>query len=130
MRAGNVKLSVLPGTLAICRLEPSAPLPHWALASGEGFFSVTRTRHELSLVCAEALVPEGVKAERNWRAFEVEGPLNFALTGVLASLCAPLAAAKISVFALSTYDTDYLLVRETSLETAQENLRRAGFLLP
>ena len=121
-----MKLSILPEELAVCRLSSSDPLPAWAL-SAPGFTSFTRTRHELSVVCEETFVPRGVKAERAWRALAVEGPLDFALTGILASLSAPLAAARISLFAISTFDTDYLLVRESSLAAATETLRAAGF---
>lgn len=117
-------LSVLRQTLAVCRLDPEAPTPGWA---GEaGWFSITRTADELSVVAPEDRVPEGVRAERGWRALRVAGPLDFSLTGVLSSLAGPLADAGVSVFALSTFDTDYLLVRERQLELAVTTLTRAG----
>lgn len=116
-------LTTLPETFAICRISPSEPIPAWAMA-GAAFFSVTRTNDELSLVSECALVPEHVKAERGWCALKVEGPLDFALTGILHSLSGPLAAAKVSVFAVSTFDTDYLLVKD--LVAAIEALRSAG----
>ena len=119
------RLFVLVPRLAVCRLDPSTPLPYWA--QGGSFLSVTRTSAELSVVCEDALVPEGTQAERGWRAFGVAGTLDFSLTGVLASLAVPLAEAGISVFAVSTFDTDYLLVREHSLSQALETLERAGF---
>jgi hypothetical protein len=121
---GPLTLRVLPETLAICRLAPSEPVPAWA-ASG-AFGSVTRTPTELSIVSAEAATPPGVAAERGWRAIAVDGPLDFGLTGVLASLAAPLAGAQISIFSVSTFDTDYILVREAALARAVDALARAG----
>jgi hypothetical protein len=117
-------LRVLPGVLAVCRLPPDAALPGRAL-SGR-FVSVTRTAEELSVVCAEEVVPADGQCEGGWRALQVAGPLDFALTGILAALATPLAAAGISIFALSTYDTDYVLVKERTLAEAIAVLRRAG----
>lgn len=116
----RLTLSVLPSTLAVCRLDPGAPGPPWA--EGEGFCSITRTGDEISVVCAEDRVPEGVRAERGWRALVVEGPLDFAMTGVLASLANPLAEAGISIFAVSTYETDYVLVKSDDLAEAVDVL--------
>ena len=117
-------LRVLPGTLADCRLAPAAAIPGWALAGP--FVSATRTDNELSIVCAEELVPQIVRAERGWKAFELEGTFDFALTGVLASLLDPLARAGVPIFAISTYDTDYVLVREENLPRAVGALRTSG----
>jgi hypothetical protein len=119
----TLRLRVVPGTLAICRLGAREAVPAWASGS---LLSVTRTPDELSVVCDQGVVPEGVRAERGWRALAVEGPLDFALTGVLAGLAAPLAAAGISIFAISTFDTDWLLVRDHQLAAACEALRAAG----
>lgn len=93
---------------------------------GAAFFAVTRTPGELSVVLPEAAVEAGWRAEKGWRCLAVAGPLDFALTGVLASLASPLAAAGVSLFAVSTYDTDYLLVREEDLARAVAALRNAG----
>jgi len=123
----SLTLSLLPGTYMICRLDPEAIIPDWAKAGG--FISITRTSDELSIVCAEANVPEGVKADRGWRCFKVEGPLDLSLTGVLASLANPLAEARINIFALSTFDTDYLLVKEDNVSRAAEVLIRSGHRL-
>lgn len=123
-----MKLRVLPGTYAVCRLEAEAPFPGWASGS-RNFLSLTRTEQELSVVCEDSLVPPGVKAETGWRALRVEGPLDLALTGVLASLTAPLATAGVAIFAVATFDTDYLLVRNVALETALAALRESGFLV-
>jgi hypothetical protein len=117
-------LSLLPETLAVCRLAPDADVPPWAW-TGEPA-SVTRTRDELSIVCRADAVPRDVRAERGWRCLKVQGPLDFALTGILAALTAPLAAAEIALFAVSTYDTDYLLVKAETLDRAVEALRGAG----
>ncbi len=123
----SLTLSLLPDRYAICRLDPDAAVPAWAGAIG--FISVTRTRDELSIVCPEANVPEGIKSDRGWRCFKVEGPLDLSLTGVLASLANPLADARINIFALSTFDTDYLLVKQERVLQAAEVLRQAGHRL-
>jgi hypothetical protein len=119
----GLNLSLLRERLAVCRLAPDAPLPGWA---GEEFTAITRTPQELSIVCAQEHVPHDIQAERGWRALMVDGPLDFGLTGILASLASPLAAIGISIFALSTYDTDYLLIKEDRLEQAIDCLRSAG----
>ncbi len=123
--APRLALSVLPGTLAVCRLDAALPLPDWAMQGG-AFVSITRSPDELSVVCAEARVPDGIPREGGWRCLKVAGPLAFSLTGVLAALTAPLAAARISVFATSTYDTDYLMVKAGDLDAAVAALKRAG----
>jgi hypothetical protein len=123
--ATNLNLHLLQDRLAVCRLSPGEAVTEWAL-SGAGLRSVTRAPGELSVVCAEAAVPEGVKREPGWRAFQVEGPLAFSLTGVLASIAAPLAEAGVPIFALSTFDTDYVLVKEEHVPRAVEALERAG----
>jgi uncharacterized protein len=119
-----LSLSLLPETLAVCRLAPDAEVPAWAW-TGEPA-SVTRTRDELSIVCRMDAVPREVRAEGGWRCLRVQGPLDFALTGILSALTAPLAAAGIALFAVSTFDTDYLLVKAETLDRATEALRRAG----
>jgi hypothetical protein len=124
MNHTNLTLSLLSDTFAICRLEPEAGIPSWALAGD--FFSVTRTKEELSLVCLQEIVPEGTRCEKGFRCFKVGGPLDFSLTGILSSLTIPLAQAGISVLAISTFDTDYLLVKETHVDKAVEELTHAG----
>lgn len=116
-------MAVHPGRYAICRLEPDALLPTWVTGD---FFSVTRTAQELSVVCVESTVPETVHAEKGRRLLQIEGTLAFTLTGVLASVAGPLAEAEISIFAVSTYDTDYLLVSEEDLPATMEVLEAAG----
>jgi GNAT superfamily N-acetyltransferase len=114
----------LDGIFAVCRLSPDAPLPTW-VACGP-VTSITRTADELSVVCRQDVVPESVRCERGWRCLRVAGTLDFSLVGVLASLLGPLANAGVSVFVLSTFDTDYLLVKEDKLEKAIEVLSQAG----
>jgi uncharacterized protein len=111
-------------TYAICRLGPDAPIPAWA--GGVRFLSITRTANELSIVCEEELVPNDVHAERNRRLMQIEGTMPFTLPGVLASVAAPLADAGISLSAISTYDTDYLLVSDKDLQEATQVLESAG----
>ncbi len=120
----GLTLSLLPARYAICRLEPEEAIPPWA--GNVGFVSVTRTSEELSIACAEANVPEGVPSDRGWRCLKVEGPLDLSLTGVLASLAGPLAEARVNIFAISTYDTDYLLIKDDKVSRAIEVLRAAG----
>lgn len=120
------RLTLLPltDTFAICRLNPDLPVPAWAV--GE-FISVTRTAEELSIVCSEGAVPDAVKCERNWHAWRLAGTFDLnTATGVLASVTGPLAEAKIGLFAISTFDTDYLLVKGENVARAAEVLRRAG----
>lgn len=110
-------LSVMPILLAVVHLNSSSNISLWAM-EGEGFFSITKTQDELSIVCSEEIVPQNVKVERGWRCFKVEGPLDFGLTGVLSSIAQPLAQAEISIFAISTYDTDYIMVKKENLQKA------------
>lgn len=123
-RTEPLVLSLLPGRFAVCRLHPEAALPAWA--EGGAFCSATRTKEELSVVCEEEAVPEGVKSEKGWAALKLHGPIEFGTVGVLAALAAPLAAANLSIFAISTHDTDYLLIRAESVAEAIAALRKAG----
>jgi hypothetical protein len=120
----RLSLTELEGTFAVCKLDKDATIPAWAM--GDGFFSVTRTGDELSVVCRQSRVPEAVVCERGWRCLRVVGAMPFTLVGVLASLTAPLAEAGTSAFAISTFDTDYLLVQENDLEKAVSALRQDG----
>lgn len=123
----RLNLHLLNHRLAICRLAPGDELPPWATAGP--LTSITRTATELSVVCPESAVPEGTKSVTGWRVFQVEGVLDFALTGILASLTQPLAEAGVSLFALSTYDTDYVLVQEKDLVRTIEAFTVAGHQL-
>jgi hypothetical protein len=119
-----MNLTLLPDRLGVCRLEPDVPFPAWLPRAG--LLSLTRTTDELSVVCLESAVPAGVTMSGGWRALQVEGPLDFSLVGVLAELSRALAEAGVSVFAVSTYNTDFVLVREDQLSEAQEALTGAG----
>ena len=120
----NLSLTILPERLAICRLPPDAAIPECPPQAR--FWSVTRTTEELSIVLPEESVSPGWQAETGWRGLKVQGPLDFDLTGILASLVEPLAGAGVSIFAISTYDTDYILVREKDLEKAKQVLMANG----
>ena len=124
MNGPKLTLSILPGHFAICRLSPHADIPAWC--KNTELYSITRSRDELSVVCFNEDVPLGVKADRDWRALKIEGPLDLSLIGILVSLLRPLAEAEISVFAISTYDTDYVLVREKFLSQAISVLKKEG----
>ena len=119
-------LRVLPERLSVCRMPVGSPWP--APTSGSSFYSVTRTESEISVVCGEDEAPAGlhVRVEPDWRALEVAGPLDFSMVGVMAALTAPLADVDVSVFVVSTYDTDYVLVHAAALERALDALRGAG----
>jgi hypothetical protein len=116
----DLTLSSMPGSYSIVRLEKNVEIPSWA--TGDSFFSITKTDDELSIVCSDESVPEEVTADRNWRMFKVIGPLDFPLTGVAAAIHKPLSEAKISVFLISTYDTDYIFVKDDRFEEAKEIL--------
>lgn len=122
-------LHLLPGRLAITRLAPDAPLPAWAFHAESRFHSVTRTADELSVVTAEDDLPPAAweAARRGWRALRLAGPVPFELTGVIAGLTAPLAAAGVPVFVISTWDTDLVLVEEPRLDAARAALGAAGY---
>lgn len=117
-------MTVLDERLSICRLDANARVPAWATRAS--FFSVTRTRDELSVVCPEEDVPEGVSQERDWRALKLEGPFELSMVGILALIAVPLARADASISAVSTFDTDYVLVRGEHLDLAVGTLRERG----
>jgi hypothetical protein len=119
-----VQLYALDELYAIVRLEPDADVPVWARHGH--FWSITRSDSELSIVCPQEDVPPDASAERGWCALEVAGPLDFSLTGVVSSLVAPLAEDEIPLFLISTFETDYLLVREPDLHRSVEALTSAG----
>ncbi len=121
----QLTLTILNERYGICRMDIDATIPAWLLAAP--FFSITRTPDEMSVVCIESAIPDEVDCNRGWRCFKVKGPLDFSLTGVLASITRPLSSANIPVFSLSTYDTDYLLVPEEQLAPATTALSAEGF---
>jgi uncharacterized protein len=117
-------LTLLSDRYAICRLDPNAEVPPWS-ANGQ-FVSISRTPDELSIVCLEANLPYGVTCEAKWRILRCEGPLDYSLPGIIASLAEPLADAGIPIFPIATYDTDYVLIKEQHLETAINALTGYG----
>ena len=124
MAGDRLTLLIMDGLFAICRLDAASSIPSWATVCR--FHSVTRTSDELSVVCDQDAVPEGIPCERGWSCLRVAGTLPLSAVGILASLVGPLAEAHISVFAISTFDTDYLLMKGTDLQTAIELLRGQG----
>jgi uncharacterized protein len=124
MSGRALKFSRMPGKFAVCRLPPSAQIPDWVWSGP--FSSVTRTDDELSVVCAAESVPEEQQPKSPWVCFKVEGPFSFSEVGILASVINPLAEKKVPIFAMSTFDTDYVLVGEEYAGTALQALRDAG----
>lgn len=125
----NLKMSLLQDKYAVCRINRNERIPEWAYR-GE-FFSITRTDEELSLVCLQENADldefgEDAKCEKEWRILKVEGPLDFSLVGILANLSCIMKEAGVSIFALSTYDTDYIMVKEDKAEAALKALKEYG----
>lgn len=119
-------LTTRPETLTICRLAPDVDSPVWAM--GASFWSVTRTPDELSVVVAKECVPTGIRAEGAWRALKLAGPIPLSVVGILASVAEPLAHARINLFVVSTFDTDYVLVPADRLEDARRALSAVGHI--
>ena len=120
----RLTLRLLPGEFAICRLEPQSAIPDW-IGPG-GFVSITRTAEELSIVCAAGQPPRDVRHEGGWRLLQLVGPFPFSAVGVLSSVLEPLATGGISVLAIGTFDTDYVLVKTYDLNGARDRLHNAG----
>ena len=118
----KLSLSIIPEKLGICHLEKNKKIPERAL--NEWFLSISRTNDELSIVCREEIIPANIKVEKTRKGIKVIGTLDFSLTGILSSLATPLAKAKISIFAISTFNTDYILVKEEKLESAMKVLSK------
>jgi hypothetical protein len=120
----KLSLSLSPHKYAVCQFHPDKHIPYWALLGD--FVSLTRTHEELSIVCQQDYVPGDIEAERGWRCVQVQGAFDFSAAGVHASLAIPLAEADISVLAIATYATDYLLLKEQHVERALQVLEQAG----
>ena len=120
----RLELTLLSERFAISQLAADAPIPDWATQGS--FFSVTRTCDELSVVCEYSRVPAGVRSQPGWSILRVHGPFDLTEIGVLSSLAAPLVEAKLSLFTISTFDTDYLLVASETVSAAIDALERAG----
>jgi uncharacterized protein len=132
--SSQLTLSILggphPTEFTVAQWPPSAAVPiDLAALAGSSFFNLTCTAEEWSLVCESRLLPPGVKHESGWAAFKLHGPFDFTLTGILSAVLGPLRDAGVGIFALSTFDTDYVLVGRRQLETARAALRTAGHTL-
>lgn len=121
----RLPLAVLPGTVAVCRLPAKAELPAWT-SKAASFLTVSRTPEELSITADQSAIPDGMPCERDYRPIRVQGTLPPDLVGILVAIAEPLAAAGISIFAISTYDTDYILVKVRDLDRAVAALEEAG----
>ena len=124
MNLPNLSLQILPDRMAVCRFEPTASLPDWIDVSG--FCSITRSEEELTIVCRETRLAPGTTCESGWRCFRVQGVLDFSEIGIIFSITQPLAKSGVSVFVMSTFDTDYFLVKEKDLPKAIDALTAAG----
>ncbi|KAA3657690.1 MAG: ACT domain-containing protein [Calditrichaeota bacterium] len=120
-----MQLKIQPNKYSICRLAPNAAVPVWAIRGT--FHSITRTEDELSIVCEQKDIPPDVQAERDWRLFTIAQKLDFSLIGILASIADPLVAAGISIFVVSTFDTDHFLVKLSDFDSARKVLLESQF---
>jgi hypothetical protein len=120
----RLTLIILRETFTICRLGIGARIPDWALQGG--FFSITRTKEELSIVCPQIHVPKGIICNPGWSCLKVKGPLDLSSTGIISSIASTLAREELSLFSISTHDTDYVMVNEKDLEKAIFALTEAG----
>lgn len=125
MSKKNLTMKLLKEKYGVCRLDKTDSIPNWAKDSD--FFSITKTLDELSIVCSQQNIPNDIKCEKDWRILKIEGPLDFSLIGILASISTILAQKEISIFAVSTYDTDYILVKDNDVDNAIEALVNEGY---
>lgn len=126
--ATSITLSVLPDLFAIARLDAGSALPQW-VTHNAGFFSLTRTADELSVICIESHLPSTVQAERGWRILKMQGPFDFNQVGILKQVLDPLAEARVVIMAVSTHDTDYVMVKAAQFEQAVTALTRYGHIV-
>jgi hypothetical protein len=127
MYSRKISLRILPDLMAICRFDPAATVPKWV--DEPGFYSVTRTPEELSVVCSAERVPPGAESETGWRCLQLLGSFNFSEVGIISSLTQPLAASGVSVFVISSFTTDYLMIKEKDLSKAIGALTARGHLV-
>ena len=127
MSQSSLHLKLEPGRFAVHRFAPQAEIPSQVFSAD--FLAIVRTAEELSIVVPQEMVLSGQRVEREWRLFKVIGPLDFSLTGILAGLAVPLAEAQIPIFAISTYDTDYLLVKQAQTKAAVRVLQARGYIV-
>lgn len=120
MQNAKLRLSLMKEYFGVARFTPSQLIPEWAYQSE--FYSITKTSEELSIVCSLNHIPQDVTCERDWRILKIEGPLDFSMIGILSSISGILAKQKVSIFAISTYDTDYILVKDKDIEVSIQAL--------
>jgi hypothetical protein len=120
----KLSLKILPDRMAVCRFDPTAALPDWI--AEVGFCSITRTQDELTIVCPETHLAPEIRREAGWRCFQVKGILDFSEIGIIFSLTRPLAESGVSVFVISTFDTDYFMVKDNDLAKAIDALTAEG----
>lgn len=120
----KLNFAVLKSTFIVCKLDPASPIPDWI--NKQEFFSVTHSEDELSVVCVQENIPENIKTEKDWRVFRVEGPLDFSLVGILNNISNTMVKRNISIFVISTFDTDYILVKLRDFENAKKALKEDG----
>lgn len=125
MMDGSLTLKLLAKTYAVCSLKKDDEIPVWSMIGD--FLSITRTEDELSIVCEEKHVPQGMIYEGGWKILKVEGPLDFSLIGILAKISALMSKNNISIFVISTYDTDYILIKEGNINRAIEILKNENY---
>ncbi|MDO8599903.1 MAG: ACT domain-containing protein [bacterium] len=123
----TLTFTLLEDIFSICQLKPENKIPEWCTDCE--FFSVTKSKEELSIVCLEESVPSGIKVDKGWRALKIDGVLDFSLTGILAPIATILANSRISIFAISTFNTDYILVKEKDLENAITILEANNYII-
>ena len=121
----RLNLKLLKDKYSVCRLNKDDEIPKWIF--NEEFFSITKTEDELSIVCLQDKIKEDIKCERDWKILKIEGPLDFSLIGILSKISTLMANNNISIFAISTYDTDYILVKEKDIENACKILNCNGY---
>jgi hypothetical protein len=120
----KLKLTSLPGNFSIFQIDPVIGIPLWA-QQGE-FFSITQAADELSIVCEDKYIPDSINREKNWRVLKIEGPFNFDEIGILNSITTPLARANISLLAVSTFNTDYILIQDSHFIEVVDILKNDG----
>lgn len=120
-------MKLLKEKFGVCKLDKDELIPGWIKNSQ--FYSITKTADELSIVCSQASIPREIKCEKDWRILKVEGPLDFSLVGILSSITKILAQKEISIFAISTYDTDYILVKNKDIDNAVNALSDEKYII-
>ncbi len=120
----SIILEIQPQRLGVCQLDANSPIPAWLKIEKDKFISITYTANELSIVCDDSLIPQDLKVQRDWRMFKIKGQLDFALVGILKQVISPLADHGISIYAISTFDTDYVLVQSKDFGRCIEVLKQ------